>query len=92
MTRHLISFDDGALTLPEEEEVPAAAAAAHEAAQEAGVWIFGAGVESQRARIVATNGAVTDGPYPRPRRSSAGSRSSMCCHARRRWSGLPRSP
>ena len=34
------------------------------AAQEAGVWIFGGGVESQRASIVATDGTVTDGPYP----------------------------
>ena len=29
-----------------------------------GVWIFGGGVESQRASIVATDGMVTDGPYP----------------------------
>jgi hypothetical protein len=28
------------------------------------VWIFGAGVLSQRASIVATDGTVTDGPYP----------------------------
>jgi len=33
-------------------------------AQDAGVWIFGGGVESQRASIVATDGMVTDGPYP----------------------------
>ena len=66
MTRYLISFDDGAMTFPE-EEVPAVAEAAHavvRAAQEAGVWIFGGGLESQRASIVATDGMVTDGPYP----------------------------
>ena len=34
------------------------------ASQEAGVWVFGSGVESQRARVVATDGMVTDGPYP----------------------------
>jgi len=47
--------------------VPAVAEAAHavvRAAQEAGVWIFGGGLESQRASIVATDGMVTDGPYP----------------------------
>jgi len=66
MTRYLISFDDGAMTFPE-EEVPAVAEAAHavvRAAQEAGVWIFGGGLGSQRASIVATDGMVTDGPYP----------------------------
>jgi hypothetical protein len=31
---------------------------------EAGVWIFGRGVESQRASVVATDGTVTDGPHP----------------------------
>jgi hypothetical protein len=35
-----------------------------QAAQEAGLWIFGGGVESQRASIVATDGMVTDGSYP----------------------------
>ena len=30
----------------------------------AGVWVLGAGMESQRASVVATDGTVTDGPYP----------------------------
>jgi hypothetical protein len=66
MTRYLISFDDGAMTFPE-EELPDVAKAAHEvveAAKEAGVWVFGGGVESQRASIVAIDGSVTDGLYP----------------------------
>ena len=66
MTRYLISFDDGAMTIPE-EELPAVGEAAHEVvreAKDAGVWIFGGGVLSQRASIVATDGTVTDGPYP----------------------------
>ena len=66
MTRYLISFDDGAMTFPEEEG-PAVGDAAHRvvrAAQEAGVWIFGGGLHSQKASIVATDGSVTDGPYP----------------------------
>ncbi|HRD78648.1 MAG TPA: YciI family protein [Hyphomicrobiaceae bacterium] len=66
MTRYLISFDDGAMVIPE-QELPAVSEAAHavvRAAQEAGVWIFGGGVASQRASIVAADGTVTDGPYP----------------------------
>ena len=66
MTRYLISFDDGAMTLAE-KEMPAVGEAAHQvvrAAQEAGVWVFGGGVESQRASIVTTDGKVTVGPYP----------------------------
>jgi hypothetical protein len=66
MTRYLISFDDGAMTFPE-EELPDVAEATHKVvreAQDAGVWVFGAGLESQRASIVATDGMVTDGPYP----------------------------
>jgi len=66
MTRYLISFDDGAMTFPV-EEMPAVGEAAHQvvrAAQEAGVWVSGGGVDSQRASIVATDGKVTVGPYP----------------------------
>jgi hypothetical protein len=66
MTRYLISFDDGAMTFPD-EETPAVGADGHavvRAAQEAGIWVFGGGVESQRASTVATDGTVTDGPYP----------------------------
>ena len=66
MTRYLISFDDGAMSFPEESlpEVSEAAHAVVRAAQQAGVWIHGGGVASQRASIVATDGVVTDGPYP----------------------------
>ena len=66
MTRYLISFDDGAMTFPE-EELPEVAEASHavvQAAKDAGVWIFGAGLERQRAAIVGTDGTVTDGPFP----------------------------
>jgi hypothetical protein len=49
MTRYLISFDAGAMDhIPDED----------------GVWIFGGGLERQRASVVATDGTVTDGPYP----------------------------
>ena len=70
MTRYLISFDDGAMRFITEEELPEVAAAAHQvvqAARQAGVWVFGGGVLSQRASIVATDGTVTAGPYPEPK-------------------------
>jgi hypothetical protein len=66
MTRYLISFDDGAMIFAE-EDLPAVAEAAHAVvreAQEAGVWIFGGGLETQQASIVATDGTITAGPYP----------------------------
>ncbi|MFF3061695.1 MULTISPECIES: YciI family protein [unclassified Streptomyces] len=66
MTRYLISFDDGAMTFPE-EELPEVAEASHEVvrqAQDAGVWVFGGGLERQQASVVATDGTVTNGPYP----------------------------
>jgi hypothetical protein len=66
MTRYLISFDDGWMTFPQ-EELPDVArdtmAVVHEA-EDAGVWVFGAGLERQQASIVSTDGVVTDGPYP----------------------------
>ncbi len=67
MTRYLISFDAHAMDHIPAEEVPAVAKAAHdmfEEAMNAGVWVFGGGLEHQRASIVATDGSVTDGPYP----------------------------
>jgi hypothetical protein len=66
MPRYLISFDDGWMDFPA-EELPAVAEAAQavmRAALEAGVWVYGAGLQSQRASIVATDGMVTDGPFP----------------------------
>jgi hypothetical protein len=66
MARYLISFDDGAMDFPEEdfEDVGIAAHEVVQAAQDAGVWIFGGGLRSQRASIVGTDGAITGGPYP----------------------------
>ena len=67
MTRYLISFNDGAMDHIPAEEIPDVAKAAHAVSQEAvtaGVWVYGAGLERQRASIVATDGMVTDGPYP----------------------------
>lgn len=65
MTRYLISFDDGAMSVPE-EELPAVAEAAHAVtreAQSAGVWVFGGGLSPvDEVRVVAADGTVADGP------------------------------
>jgi len=66
MTRFLISFDQGWMDFPD-EDLPDVAKAATEVvreAEEAGVWVFGAGLEAQQASIVDTDGMVTDGPFP----------------------------
>ena len=67
MTRYLISFDAHAMDHIPAEDMPDVGIAAHdvvEAAMNAGVWVFGGGLESEKASVVATNGTVTDGPYP----------------------------
>jgi hypothetical protein len=67
MTRYLISFGAHAMDHIPDEEMPAVAKASHEVVQEAinaGVWVFGGGLENQKASIVAADGTVTDGPYP----------------------------
>jgi hypothetical protein len=68
MARYLISFDDGAMTFPE-EELPAVADAAHAVVQEAmdaGVWVFGGGLEPPaEVTVVATDGTVTGGAEPK---------------------------
>ncbi len=67
MARYLISFDAGAMDHIPGEDMPAVGKASHAVVQDAlnaGVWIFGAGLEGQQASVVATGGTVTDGPYP----------------------------
>jgi hypothetical protein len=67
MPRYLISFDAHAMDHIPAEEMPAVADAAHAVVQEAmdaGVWVFGGGLEDQGASIVATDGTITDGPRP----------------------------
>src|SRR5215813_3884046 len=67
MPRYLISFNDGAMDHIPAEDFPEVGKAANAVAQEAvnaGVWVYGAGLERQRASVVATDGMVTDGPYP----------------------------
>ena len=67
MPQYLISFDDGAMDHIPAEDMPDVGKASHAVVQEAvnaGVWVFGGGLERQRASVVATDGMVTDGPYP----------------------------
>jgi hypothetical protein len=54
----------GRRTEEELSDVSRAAIEVIHEAQDAGVWVHGAGLESQRASIVATDGLVTDGPFP----------------------------
>lgn len=67
MPRYLISFDDGSMDSIPAEDFAAVGEAAHQVvrqAKQAGVWIFGGGVERQQATLVARNGAVAAGPFP----------------------------
>lgn len=67
MTRYLVSFDDGSMDHIPDEDLAAVGRASHAVVQEAvdaGVWVLGAGVERQRADLVATDGTVSDGPEP----------------------------
>ena len=66
MERYLISFDDGTMIIPE-EDLPEVSEASHRVvreAKDAGVWIFGGGLLTQRASIVGADGSVTPGPFP----------------------------
>jgi hypothetical protein len=67
MTRYLISFGARAMDHIPGEDMPAVAEAAHAVVHEAvnaGVLVCTGGLDHQRASIVATDGTVTDGPYP----------------------------
>ena len=67
MTRYLISFNDGAMDHIPAGDWPDVGKASHAVVQEAvnaGVWVYGGGLERQRASVVGTDGMVTDGPYP----------------------------
>ncbi len=66
MTQYLIAFDDGDMVFPEEDlpDVARDSQAVVQEARDAGVWVFGAGLEHQDPSVVATDGTVTDGPYP----------------------------
>lgn len=67
MTKYLISFPSAAMAVPS-EELPAVSDAAHAVVQEAkdaGVWVFGGGIdESIPPVMVEGDGTVREGTYP----------------------------
>jgi hypothetical protein len=67
MTKYMIVFDDGDMVFPAEDlpDVARASQAVVQEARDAGVWVYGAGLEHHDVvSVVATDGTVTDGPYP----------------------------
>ena len=71
MTRYLISFEKGAMDHIPAEDWPEVGKASHAVCQEAkdaGVFLFGGGLSYDDGdvehAVVATDGMVTDGPYP----------------------------
>ena len=67
MPRYLISFNEGAMDhIPDGDwgDVSRDSHAVMQEAADAGVWVFGGGLERQQASIVGTDGMVTDGPFP----------------------------
>ena len=67
MTQYLISFGAHAMDHIPGDDAPAVAGAAHAVVQEAvnaGVYVSAGGLENQPASTVATDGAVTVGPFP----------------------------
>ena len=63
MTRYLISFNDGAMDHIPDDDWPDVGKASHAVVQDAvnaGVFVFGAGLERQRASVVARDGMVTE--------------------------------
>ena len=75
MPRYMISFDEGAMTFPD-EDLPAVADAAHAVVQEAmaaGVWVFGGGLlPDEETRVVDTDGSVSDDARPESGRRIGG--------------------
>ena len=67
MTKFLISFPSEAMVLTE-EEFPIVSADSHaviEEAKEAGVYVFGGGIEEEVDPVlVSANGTVSDASYP----------------------------
>jgi hypothetical protein len=75
MTKYLISFPSNAMVFPEEDlqDVADAAHAVVAEAKEAGVWVFGGGIdESVPPVVVDADGTVTDGTYPETKQLEGG--------------------
>ncbi|GIG28186.1 YciI family protein [Cellulomonas marina] len=75
MTKYLISFPSGEMDIPDGEfqAVVDASHAVVREAKEAGVWVFGGGIdESIPPVMVAADGTVTPGTYPQTQRLEGG--------------------
>lgn len=75
MTKYLISFPSGAMVIPEQglQAVSAAAHAVVQEAKDAGVWVFGGGIdESVPPVMVDADGTVTEGTYPQTKQIEGG--------------------
>lgn len=75
MTKYLISFPGPAMDVPR-EDMAAVGAAAHAVireAKDAGVYVFGGGINEEVAPVmVAADGTVTDETYPQTREFNGG--------------------
>lgn len=75
MTKYLVSFPSDALVLSG-EDLQAVSDASHavvEEAKDAGVWVFGGGIdESVPPVLVDRDGTVTDGTYPQTTKLDGG--------------------
>ncbi|GAB3535742.1 hypothetical protein GCM10027403_14210 [Arthrobacter tecti] len=75
MTKYLISFPSAAMVVPD-EEMQAVSDASHAVVQEAkdaGVWVFGGGInESVPPVMVDGDGTVTEGTYAQTKQLEGG--------------------
>jgi hypothetical protein len=75
MTKYLISFPSAAMVIPEAEfqAVVDASHAVVQEAKDAGVWVFGGGIdESVPPVMVDGDGTVTEGTYPQTKQLEGG--------------------
>jgi hypothetical protein len=75
MAKYLISFPGPAMNIPDEDwaEVVEAAHAVMREAKDAGVYVFGGGINEDVAPLmVAADGTVTNDTYPQTREFSGG--------------------
>jgi hypothetical protein len=75
MTKYLVSFPSGSMVFPD-EDLQAVSDASHavvEEAKDAGVWVFGGGIdESVPPVLVDGDGTVTEGTYPQTKQLEGG--------------------
>jgi hypothetical protein len=75
MTKYLISFPSAAMVVPDEglQALSDAARAVVREAKDAGVWVFGGGInEDIRPVMVDGAGTVIEGTYPQTRQMEGG--------------------